>query len=173
MAHAIPASGVSPAPSPPHTVTVPPQGDSTTHVAANRREMILALHPAEQAFWILRIGFAALPIIAGADKFFERLVDWDKYLSPTVTNLIGSGNVHTFMLVVGVVEMIAGLGVAIAPRIFAYVVAAWLIGIIVNLLSIPGYYDIALRDLGLALGALALGRLSAMHWRVTSREITA
>jgi hypothetical protein len=87
------------------------------------------------------------------------LVDWDKYLAPSVNNLLG-GNGHAFMLVAGVIEIVAGIGVALRPRIFAYVVAAWLLGIIVNLLLIPGYFDVALRDLGLALGALALGRLS-------------
>lgn len=151
-------------PATPTTVTHPPHSEIVSHTADTRRDsMLLALHPAEQAFWILRIGFTVAPIVAGLDKFFGVLVDWDKYLSPTVTNMIGAGNAHNFMLGVGVVEIVAGIGVAIAPRIFAYVVAAWLLGIIANLLSIPGYYDIALRDLGLALGALALGRLSAVH----------
>ena len=116
--------------------------------------------PVRQAFWILRLGFTVAPILAGLDKFFHVLVDWDTYLSPTVNNLLG-GNGHAFMLVAGVIEVVAGIGVFLRPRIFAYVVAAWLLGIIVNLLLIPGYFDIALRDLGLALGALALGRLSA------------
>ncbi len=115
--------------------------------------------PVRQAFWILRLGFTVAPILAGLDKFFHYLVDWDQYLSPTVNNLLG-GNGHTFMLAAGVIEIVAGIGILLKPRIFAYVVAAWLSGIIVNLLLIPGYYDVALRDLGLALGALALGRLS-------------
>jgi uncharacterized membrane protein YphA (DoxX/SURF4 family) len=115
--------------------------------------------PAEQAFWILRVAFAVAPIVAGIDKFAHVLTDWDKYLAPVVDRTLG-GNGHAFMLVVGVIEIVAGIGVALWPRIFAYVVAAWLAGIIVNLLLIPGYYDIALRDLGLALGAVALGRLS-------------
>ena len=119
----------------------------------------VAEQPVRQAFWILRLGFTVAPILAGLDKFFHVMVDWDQYLSPTVNNILG-GNGHAFMLVAGVIEIIAGIGVAIRPRIFAYVVAAWLLGIIVNLLLIPGYYDVALRDLGLALGALALGRLS-------------
>jgi uncharacterized membrane protein YphA (DoxX/SURF4 family) len=119
----------------------------------------MADRPVRQAFWILRIGFTVAPILAGLDKFFHVLVNWDQYLSPTVNNLLG-GNGHAFMLVAGVIEIIAGIGVALRPRIFAYVVAAWLLGIIVNLLLVPGYYDIALRDLGLALGALALGQLS-------------
>ena len=115
--------------------------------------------PATHAFWILRVGFTVAPIIAGLDKFLHFLTDWEKYLAPVINNALGA-NGQLFMLGVGVVEIIAGIGVAIMPRIFAYVVAAWLLGIIVNLLLIPGYYDIALRDLGLALGALALGRLS-------------
>ena len=113
-----------------------------------------------QAFQILRLGFTVAPILAGLDKFFHFLVDWDKYLSPMVNNILG-GHGHEFMLAVGVIEIVAGVGVMLKPRIFAYVVAVWLLGIIANLLSIPGYYDIALRDLGLALGALALGRLSS------------
>ena len=116
-------------------------------------------NPAYQAFQILRIGFTVAPILAGLDKFLHLLVDWDKYLPPLVNNLTG-GRGHQLMLAVGVIEIIAGVGVFIKPRIFAYVVAAWLVLIIVNLLLIPGYYDVALRDLGLALGALALARLS-------------
>ena len=115
--------------------------------------------PVRQAFSILRLGFTVAPILAGLDKFFHVLVNWDQYLSPTVNNLVG-GNGHAFMLVAGVIEIAAGIGVFLRPRIFAYVVSAWLLGIIVNLLLIPGYFDVALRDLGLALGALALGRLS-------------
>jgi uncharacterized membrane protein YphA (DoxX/SURF4 family) len=114
---------------------------------------------ARQAFMILRFGFTVAPILAGLDKFFDLLVDWDKYLSPMANNVLG-GHGHQFMMVVGVVEIVAGIGVALKPRVFAYIVAIWLLLIILNLLSIPGYYDVALRDLGLLLGALALGRLS-------------
>ena len=114
---------------------------------------------ARQAFLILRFGFTVAPIIAGLDKFFHLLVDWDRYL-PDIMNRIVGGHGHELMLVVGVIEIIAGIGVALKPRIFAYIVAAWLFLIILNLLAIPGYFDIALRDLGLLLGALALGRLS-------------
>ncbi len=118
-----------------------------------------ARRPAQEAYWILRVGFTIAPIVAGLDKFFRVLVDWDKYMAPVVNDLLG-GHGHAFMLAAGVIEIVAGLGVALRPRIFSYVVAAWLAGIIVNLLLIPGYYDVALRDLGLAFGALALGRLS-------------
>ena len=112
-----------------------------------------------QAYLILRFGFTVAPIIAGLDKFLHLLVNWDQYLPGIVNRLVG-GHGHELMLVVGVIEIVAGVGVALKPRIFAYVVAAWLFLIILNLLAIPGYFDIALRDLGLLLGALALGRLS-------------
>ena len=112
-----------------------------------------------QAFQILRIGFTVAPILAGLDKFFHLLVNWDQYLPRIVNNLTG-GYGHQLMLVVGVIEVVAGIGVFFKPRIFAYVVAAWMLVIILNLLAIPGYFDVALRDLGLMLGALALGRLS-------------
>ncbi len=115
--------------------------------------------PAYQAYQALRLGFIVAPILAGVDKFLHVLVNWDQYLSPLATRVLGTHS-HTLMLVVGVVEIIAGVGVAIRPRIFGYVVAVWLLAIILNLLSIPGYYDIALRDLGLALGAFALARLA-------------
>ena len=116
--------------------------------------------PAYQAFRILQAGFIAAPIIAGLDKFFNILVNWQQYLAPFIGNLIAPG---LFMAVVGVIEIAAGIGVAVKPRIFAYVVAAWLVGIILNLLILPGYFDVALRDLGLALGALALGRLGQKY----------
>lgn len=115
--------------------------------------------PAYQAYQILHIGFTVAPIVAGLDKFFNLLVNWEQYLPPFVNNMTG-GNGHLLMLIVGVIEIIAGIGVFIKPKIFAYVVAAWLGLIIVNLLLIPGYFDVALRDFGLMLGAIALGRLS-------------
>lgn len=115
--------------------------------------------PSYQAYQILHLGFAVAPILAGLDKFFHFLVNWDQYLPRSINNLAG-GHGHELMLAVGVIEIVAGLGVAFRPKIFAYVVAAWLALIIVNLLMIPGYFDIALRDFGLLLGALALARLS-------------
>jgi uncharacterized membrane protein YphA (DoxX/SURF4 family) len=113
----------------------------------------------KQAFQILRFGFTVAPILAGLDKFFHLLVNWDQYLAPFANNLIG-GRGHQVMLVVGLIEIAAGIGVFLKPRIFANIVAAWLLLIILNVLAIPGYFDVALRDLGLMLGALALGRLS-------------
>jgi uncharacterized membrane protein YphA (DoxX/SURF4 family) len=115
--------------------------------------------PAYQAYRILHFGFVVAPILAGLDKFFHLLVNWDQYLPGVVAN-ISPIPPHTLMLVVGAIEIVAGIGVAIKPRIFAYVVAAWLALIIINLLLIPGYFDIALRDFGLLLAALALGGLS-------------
>jgi hypothetical protein len=120
--------------------------------------------PGYQAFRILQVGFVAAPILAGLDKFFHLLVNWDQYVPSIIAQLSPIG-VHGLMLVVGVIEIVAGLGVAWKPRIFAYVVAAWLLIIIANLLLIPGYFDIALRDFGLFLGALALGRLSQQFAR--------
>jgi hypothetical protein len=114
--------------------------------------------PVSQAYYILHWGFAALPIIAGVDKFFDKLAYWPQYLWPQLANL--AGGAQRFMTVVGVVEILAGLLVAVKPKIGAYVVAAWLLGIIGNLLLLENYYDIALRDFGLLLGALALGRLA-------------
>jgi hypothetical protein len=115
--------------------------------------------PAYQAYQILHVGFVVAPIVAGLDKFFNLLVNWEQYLPPFVNTMVG-GRGHELMLAAGVIEIIAGLGVLFKPKFFAYVVSAWLLMIVVNLLMIPGYYDIALRDFGLALGALALARLS-------------
>lgn len=118
--------------------------------------------PAYQAYVLLRTGFIVAPILAGADKFFHILVNWDQYLPGFVNEMLG-GHGHEFMYVVGIIEIVAGIGVALKPKIFAYVVALWLAAIIINLLLIPGYFDVALRDLGLMLGALALGRLSSVY----------
>lgn len=109
------------------------------------------------AYLALRVGFTAAPIIAGLDKFFNVMVDWQMYLAPFLKGWFGPQN---FMYGVGIIEIIAGIGVALKPRIFAYVVSAWLFGIIGNLVIQGRYWDIALRDLGLALGAFALGRMA-------------
>jgi hypothetical protein len=115
--------------------------------------------PTHQAFEILHWGFAAAPVIAGADKFFGLLADWSVYLAPAFAKL-SPLSPHATMMSVGVVEIVAGLLVAVKPRVGAYVVAAWLAGIILNFLLLGRGYDVALRDFGLFLGALALGRLS-------------
>jgi hypothetical protein len=120
--------------------------------------------PERQAYQILHWGFVAAPVIAGLDKFAGLLTNWDAYVAPVVAGVLGAST-HGFMLVVGVVEVIAGLLVALRPRIGAYVVAGWLGAIIINLLMSGRYFDIALRDFGLMLGALALGRLAQVHDR--------
>jgi hypothetical protein len=129
-------------------------------VAPYRDEVTpISKSPAWQAYRILHWGFTAAPVIAGLDKFTHLLVDWDKYVASPVAHLLPF-SAHTFMMIVGVVEVVAGLLVAVKPKIGAHVVAAWLAGIVVNLLLAGGFLDIALRDFGLALAALALGRLS-------------
>jgi uncharacterized membrane protein YphA (DoxX/SURF4 family) len=122
----------------------------------------LAADPAYQAFWLLRIAFTVAPILFGLDKFADLMVNWEKYLAPWIRDLspfTASGTMH----VVGVIEIVAGLAVAIKPRYGAYLVAAWLGGIVVNLLTYSGYYDVALRDFGLMLGALTLARLASKY----------
>ena len=114
---------------------------------------------AYEAYQILHVGFVVAPIVAGLDKFFNLLVNWEQYLPSFVNKMVG-GHGHELMLAAGIVEIIAGLGVLLKPKFFAYVVSGWLLMIVVNLLLIPGFYDIALRDFGLALAALALARLS-------------
>jgi hypothetical protein len=115
-----------------------------------------------QAYMLLRIAFTVAPIAFGVDKFFNGMVDWEKYLAPWINRLM-PGTGHSFMLFVGIVEITAGLVVALKPRYGAFLVAAWLAGIVVNLLTYSGYYDIALRDFGLLLGALTLGRLAMKY----------
>jgi hypothetical protein len=116
--------------------------------------------PVTQAFWILRIGFTVAPILFGLDKFAHVLVDWDIYLAPEFSDLLDA-KAHTLMYFVGAIEIVAGLVVAVRPRFGGYLVAAWLAGIIVNLLMMADYYDIALRDFGLLLAALTLARLAS------------
>jgi hypothetical protein len=116
--------------------------------------------PAYQGFALLRIGFTVAPILFGLDKFLNWLVDWPIYLAPQINDIV-PGNAHQAMLAVGVIEVVAGLAVAVRPRFGGYLVALWLAGIIGNLLLQADYYDIALRDFGLLLGALALARLAA------------
>ena len=137
---------------------------SSAGVASINSQSESAASPAYQAFLILRTGFTVAPIVAGLDKFFNLLVNWDQYLPGFVNNLTG-GHGHQLMLAVGVIEILAGIGVAFKPRLFAYVVSAWLLLIVANLLMIPGYFDVALRDFGLSLGALALARLSSEYDR--------
>ncbi|GAA4072374.1 hypothetical protein [Streptomyces shaanxiensis] len=130
---------------------------TTTAPVTPRRS--LAADPGYQAFWILRTGFTVAPILFGLDKFANLLVDWPIYLAPWINDVVpGSG--QAAMYAVGVIEIVAGIAVAVAPRFGGWLVAGWLAGIIVNLLTIPDHYDIALRDFGLLLGAVALARLA-------------
>jgi hypothetical protein len=115
--------------------------------------------PVYQAFMLLRLGFTAAPILFGLDKFANVLVAWERYLAPWIDRLV-PGTAQQAMYAVGVVEIVAGLVVALRPRWGGYLVAGWLAGIILNLLSVPGFYDVALRDFGLLLGALTLARLA-------------
>jgi uncharacterized membrane protein YphA (DoxX/SURF4 family) len=139
-----------------------PSHERLGHREADDRPVLPWRDARYQAYALLRVGFAVAPILFGLDKFFDVMVDWPKYLAPWV-NDIAPGSAGDFMHVVGVVEIAAGLAVALKPRYGAYLVAGWLAGIIVNLLTYSGWYDIALRDFGLLLGALTLGRLAAVY----------
>jgi hypothetical protein len=133
---------------------------------------VLRSDPAAQAFMLLRVAFTVAPILFGLDKFAEVMIgDWPKYLAPEFNDLI-PGSAQDAMYIVGGVEVAAGLVVAIVPRLGGLLVAAWLGGIIVSLLLVGGYADIALRDFGLLIGALALSRLASAYpgRQVTSRS---
>jgi hypothetical protein len=118
--------------------------------------------PAYQAFMLLRTVFTVAPIVFGLDKFTNLLVDWPIYLASWIDGIV-PGTAQQAMYAVGVIEIVAGIAVALAPRFGAWLVAAWLAGIIVNLLTFPGYFDIALRDFGLLVGAVALARLATAY----------
>ena len=118
--------------------------------------------PAYGAYLMLRAGFTVLPIVFGADKFANVLTNWEHYLAPWIVRIIPL-TAHQAMLVVGVIEIAAGIAVAVKPRYAAYIVAAWLAGIVINLVSYPGFYDVALRDFGLMLAALSLARLASVY----------
>ncbi|HEY3096172.1 MAG TPA: hypothetical protein VGK05_04995 [Acidimicrobiia bacterium] len=141
------------------TTAAPPRRQERTSASPALRRLDVR-DPAAQAFLLLWVGFIAAPILFGLDKFFDVLVDWKIYLAPQINDLV-PGNAHQAMLAVGVIEIAAGLLVFLRPRVAAYVVAAWLAGIIVNLLLLGDFYDIALRDFGLFLAAVALARLAA------------
>lgn len=134
---------------------------TTSTTSAGPRRAMLA-DPGYQAFVILRTGFTVAPILFGLDKFANLLVDWPTYLAPWIDNVV-PGSAQAAMYAVGVIEIVAGLTVALAPRFGGWLVAGWLTGIIVNLLTIPGHYDVALRDFGLLLGAVALARLAQRY----------
>ncbi len=114
---------------------------------------------ADRAFLLLRTVFVVAPIAFGLDKFAELMTDWEQYLAPWVNDLV-PGSAHDAMLAVGIIEIVAGIAVAVAPRFGALLVAGWLGGIILNLLTMGEYYDVALRDFGLLVAALALAALA-------------
>jgi uncharacterized membrane protein YphA (DoxX/SURF4 family) len=118
--------------------------------------------PRYQAFWLLRLGYTAVPLTMGIDKYFNGLVYWPQYLAHWIHNIL-PGTPQQVMYGVGGVEILAGLLVLLKPRYAAYLVAAWLAGIVINLFTYSGYYDIAVRDLALMAGALVLGRLAAVY----------
>lgn len=127
--------------------------------------------PAYGAFWLMRIGYTVLPIWMGLDKFFNTLTDWPSYLAPWIVDMLPF-SAQSAMYVVGVIEIVAGIAVALKPRYAAYVVALWLAGIIINLLTYSGFYDVALRDFGLLVGGLTLARLASAFdpaWSARSR----
>ena len=137
----------------------------STTIANLGNHAVAAEHsPSYQAYQILHLGFTVAPILAGLDKFFHLLCNWDQYLAPWIAGLSPIGG-HNLMLAVGVIEAAAGVLVAIKPRLGAPIVGAWLCLIIVNLLTTGSYFDVALRDLGLALGAFALWRLAEEYSR--------
>ena len=124
-----------------------------------RPHTVLATDPGRQAFLLLRTVFTVAPIAFGLDKFANLLTDWPGYLAPWIDDLV-PGTAQQAMYGVGIVEIVAGVVVAVAPRFGGWLVAAWLSGIIVDLLTVPGFYDVALRDVGLLVAALALSRLA-------------
>ena len=126
---------------------------------------VLRSDPAAQAFMLLRVVFTVAPILFGLDKFAEVMInDWPKYLATEFNDII-PGSAQDAMYIVGAVEIAAGLVVAVVPRFGGLLVAGWLGGIIVSLLLVGGYADIALRDFGLLIGALALARLATAYSR--------
>jgi hypothetical protein len=145
-------------------MTIPARRPRTGHLPTTLRtaEGVDRHQPAYQAFLLLRTVFTIAPIVFGLDKFVNVLTDWPQYLAPFV-NSVAPGSAENAMMIVGVIEIVAGVLVAVQPRIGGYVVAAWLAGIILNLLLIPGFYDVALRDFGLFVAALALARLSSVY----------
>jgi uncharacterized membrane protein YphA (DoxX/SURF4 family) len=136
--------------------------DATAGRTTSRLAALRGREAGYQAYLLLRLAFTVAPIAFGVDKFFNVLVDWPIYLAPWI-NDIAPGSGQDFMYVVGGVEILAGVLVALKPRYGAPVVAAWLAGIILNLLTVPGFYDVALRDFGLLLGALTLTRLAVAY----------
>jgi len=134
----------------------------TMHLNRPNARSLVGNDPAHQAFLLLRTVFTVAPIVFGLDKFANVLTDWPSYLAPWINSIV-PGTAQQAMYLVGVVEIVAGIAVAVVPRFGGWLVAAWLLGIIVNLLTFPGFYDIALRDFGLFVSAVALARLAVVY----------
>jgi uncharacterized membrane protein YphA (DoxX/SURF4 family) len=157
------------------TLHTPVAADDVPHAADVTALRTRRSDAAYHAYLLLRIGFTVLPILFGIDKFTNALVHWDTYLAPWIDRIM-PGDAHQFMYVVGAVEIVAGLAVLVKPRYGSWVVAAWLAGIVVNLFTYSGYYDIAMRDFGLMLAALTLARLASVYdpaWPLGHRPSTA
>lgn len=146
-----------------HSIPVPSTGWSTQALAHAKAE------PAYGAFLLLWAGFIAIPLIMGLDKFFNVLANWESYLAPWIEN-ISPFSAHGTMMAIGIVEIIAAVAMILRPRYAAYVVALWLAGIIVNLLTYSGFYDVALRDFGLMVAAIALALLARGYTRPGLRK---
>lgn len=147
------------------TLPVPTSAPLSTPAPASGSLLVRARQdPAFAAFWVLRLGFIALPLLMGLDKFANLLTDWPGYLAPWVVAVLPI-SAQAAMYVIGVVEIVAAIGIALRPRLAAWVVAAWLAGIILNLLTYPGFFDVALRDVGLLVAAVSLGLLASRYDR--------
>src|SRR5215210_5730870 len=142
--------------------TVIPRPSRTSPSGTSRPSRVLDGDPGRQAFLMLRLAFTVAPIAFGLDKFFNVMVDWPQYLAPWIDDL-APGSAQDLMYLVGVIEILAGVAVALKPRYGAPLVAAWLAGIILNLLTASGWYDVALRDFGLLLAAVTLARLAVAY----------
>jgi uncharacterized membrane protein YphA (DoxX/SURF4 family) len=140
-----------------------------TALEASTVQSRLRTEPAFAAFWLLRVGFVVLPLVMGLDKFTNLLTSWPGYLAPWVVEILPM-SAQTAMYVVGVVEIVAAIAIAIKPRYAAWVVAAWLAGIIFNLITYPGFFDVALRDVGLLVAAVALALLARQYDRPLQRR---
>jgi hypothetical protein len=132
----------------------------------------LAKDPAHSAYILLRLGFVALPLLMGLDKFTNLLTDWPNYLAPWLADVLPF-SAQTAMYIVGVVEIIAAIAMVVRPRWAAWVVALWLAGIIINLLTYSGFYDVALRDFGLLIAAVTLGLLAQKYNRPRGKAVNA
>ena len=129
----------------------------------------LTSHKVHRVYTLLKFTYGLVPIVAGLDKFTNLLTDWDKYLNPSVAQMIPFSP-HTFMMIVGVIEIVAGLIVLARPAIGAYIVMAWLVCIALTLLTSKGYLDVAVRDLVMAIGAYSLAQLARTEGRPKAQE---